>query len=308
MSLIVLYGVEHAYVDVTDKALLYNAIFIKNPTTLCLPAHDYERNKVFTDHLEGVLKHIIIKYNQETHRFDNGQNIEFPMNVSSLHQIISTASPDEKLTMIHRNTNFMYGKMQDELPEQVMASTFIKPDNIVLELGANVGRNTIVISCLLNHSSQLVTLETDQYTCKRLENNKDINQLDFTIENSALSNQFLIQKENSWDTEVRDTNDVPDGYNKVNTITFTELTQKHNKVFDTLVADCEGALYYIFQDFPDMLTTIQTIIMENDYHDPSHKMYVNDFLIKNGFMCVYRKSGGWGPCYGCFFETWKKVC
>jgi FkbM family methyltransferase len=306
MSLIVRFGVEHAYMDVTNKALLYNAIYIKNPTTLCLPANDYERIKIFTDHLEGVQKHIIITYNQETSRFDNGQHIEIPLHVS-LHQILSTATPDEKLSMIHRNTYFMYGKMYDELPEQIMASTFIRPENIVLELGANVGRNTIIISCLLNDSSQLVTLETDRLTCNNLENNKDINELHFTIENSALSNRFLIQRENSWDTEVRDTNEVPEGYNKVNTITFTELTQKHNKVFDTLVADCEGALYYIFQDFPNMLTDIQTIIMENDYHDPCHKMYVNDFLINNGFTCVYRKSGGWGPCYGCFFETWKKV-
>ena len=316
MNLKVFYGVEKAYMDVTNRALMYNFMFNKTQKgKLCLPTHDGERNNVFNDHLEGILKHIIIEYKHQNHRFDSGQTIEFnldPTDVSELEnesvKILSQANPEDKLLMIHRNVRFMYGRINDELPEQVMASTFIQPDNVVLELGANVGRNTIVISCLLRDSQQLVTLETDKNTCKQLGNNRDLNELEFNIENSALSTRFLLQKENSWDTEVRDTDEVPQGYNRVNTITFTDLKRKYNRVFDTLVADCEGSLYYIFQDFPDILEKdINTIIMENDYHNASHKIAVNEFLTKNGFTCVYRKAGGWGPCYGCFFETLKRV-
>jgi FkbM family methyltransferase len=311
----VLYGVKNAYVDVTYRAFLYNFLFNKkNRTQLHLPELDTERTNIFNDHLEGIIKHIVIVDKDNTeHTFYNSQKIEFNVCKEDMVRLteiaLNTISVDDKLTMIHKNVKFMHGNIIEELPQQVMTTTFIKPENVVLELSSNIGRNTVVISCLLNEHDQLVTLENAKNTCKQLKNNKDINELEFNIENSGLSTRMLIQKENSRDTEIRDLSDsVPTGYNKVNTITFSELKQKYNKVFDTIVADCEGSLYYIFQDFPDILEKdITTIIMENDYHNPDHKISVNQFLEKNGFTCVYRKMGGWGPCYNCFFETWKKV-
>ena len=46
--------------------------------------------------------------------------------------------------------------------------------------------------------------------------------------------------------------------------------------------------------------------MENDYHDIEHKKYVEMVLSNNGFKNVYKRSGGWGVCYDCFFEVWSK--
>ena len=310
----VLYGVRNAYMDVTHSSFLYNFLFNKkNRTQLHLPGLDTERTNIFNDHLEGIIKHIVIVDKDNTeHTFYNGQKIEFNVCKEDMVRlteiVLNTTSVDDKLKMIHKNVNFMYGNVTEELPEQVMATTFIKPENVVLELGSNIGRNTVVISFLLNDHDQLVTLETDKNTCKKLKNNKDINELEFNIENSALSTRMLIQKENSRDTEVRELSDsVPTGYNKVNTITFSELKQKYNKVFDTIVADYDGLLYYIFQDFPEILENIDTIIMKNDYHNPDHKKSVDQFLEKNGFTRVYIKKGGRGPYYSCFFETFKKV-
>ena len=126
--------------------------------------------------------------------------------------------------------------------------------------------------------------------------------LHFYTENSALSNKKLIQ--NGWVTIPSD-NLLP-GYKWVNTITLSELRNKYNIDFDTLILDCEGAFYYILQDMPEILNGINLIIMENDYSDVNKKQYIDSILIQNNFYVDYVESGGWGPCYNNFYEVWKK--
>lgn len=99
----------------------------------------------------------------------------------------------------------------------------------------------------------------------------------------------------------------PDHY-PVNIITFDELMLKSQcRSFDVLVADCEGALFYIFNDFPELLDMIKVIIMENDYYKMSDKQRVDEIICSKGFKCVYNKGGGWGPCTNYFFQVWKKT-
>jgi hypothetical protein len=59
-------------------------------------------------------------------------------------------------------------------------------------------------------------------------------------------------------------------------------------------------------DMPEILDNIKLIIMENDYWEIEKKQYIDDILVKNNFYRVYKEAGGWGPCYGNFFETWKR--
>ena len=63
----------------------------------------------------------------------------------------------------------------------------------MLELGANVGRNTAVIATILNDDRRLVTLESWQPTAQILEENKSVNGFRFHIEASALSETPLAQ-------------------------------------------------------------------------------------------------------------------
>lgn len=198
--------------------------------------------------------------------------------------------------------------MGDELPEQMMAATYIKPYNVVLELGGNIGRNSMVIASLLNNQQNLVVMECAEHVAKQLEENRDTNHFKFHIEVSALSSKKLIQKieEDTTGVSTIPSDILVDGYKWVNTIGYSDLEKKYNKTFDTIVADCEGALYFILQEFPTMLDNIKCIIMENDYLDINHKLKVDEIIKKNGFNRIYVKSGGWGPCEKFFFETWYK--
>jgi len=312
-----LYGTHGIFIDVTSiilsKCVKSNIIY--------LPKNDSIRASIFTDPILNVVKIIrIVKDNKEididhetcafidmiTQEIHTGQIPEHIRQVYPQEYLDQSYEYLKKtLHQIHQGVQLKYGSLQEELPEQYMALRYLTGNEKVLEIGANIGRNTLIIQSILNkkNNTQFVTLECDPNSAAQLQENRDLNRMSFQIENSALSKRKLIQK--GWDTIASDI--VLDGYVSVKTITWEELRYKYRIEFDTLVLDCEGAFYYILQDMPDILQHINMILMENDYHDITHKEYIDSILKQNHFVCAYREAGGWGPCFPRFFETWKKI-
>lgn len=208
----------------------------------------------------------------------------------------------DKLAILHKNLKIKYGSFKDELPEQRMAVRYLTGNEKVLEIGGNIGRNSLIIGSIVK---DLVVLECDTNSFLQLKENKSLNDLDFHIENYALSGRKLIQK--GWNTIPSD--ELLEDFDWVNTITYKELEEKYF-AFDTLVLDCEGAFYWILLDFPNILDNINLVIMENDYTDIKHKEYVDAELIRNNFKRVYFQPLTDGNinmcCEDYFFEVWKK--
>jgi FkbM family methyltransferase len=212
---------------------------------------------------------------------------------------VSDQSINTKLLDLQSKLHLNHGSFNEELPEQKMVIRYLTGNEKVLEIGANIGRNSLIIGSLCNN---FVTLESDTGIANQVYENRDLNNLQFNIESSALSKRKLIQR--GWDTIPSD--EILPGFHPVNTITLEQLYLKYNINFDTLVLDCEGAFYYILIDMPEILDNVNLIIMENDYWDFSKKQYVDQILKNNNFYRDYVESGGWGPCENCFFEVWKK--
>ena len=214
--------------------------------------------------------------------------------------------PIQKLNELHKKLKIKYGNFTEEYPEQEMSVSFIKPDNIVLELGGNIGRNSCIIASLLNNSNNLVVFESDPENAIKLKENCDLNNLNFIIEDCAISKIELLQKD--WITKSKDliNDDELLNWKPIKTMSWLQIKNKYKIIFDTLVADCEGALYYILKDEPNFLETFKTIIIENDFNDIEHKHFVDAEFKRFNFNNVYTKSGGFGPCYNCFFEVWTK--
>jgi len=74
-----------------------------------------------------------------------------------------------------------------------MAVSFIEPHDVVLEIGSNIGRNSLIISSILSNSANLTTLETVPENAKLLDQNRRANFFDFKIINAALSKRKLWQ-------------------------------------------------------------------------------------------------------------------
>lgn len=198
-------------------------------------------------------------------------------------------SMDSKIARIHNKLDIQFGNKLDELPEQYMAVRYIRPHHCVLEIGGNIGRNSCVIASILEDDKNLVVFESSPQHAKELEINRDRNEFTFHIEPSALSKLPLQQIE--WLTIPIENDQLKNGYEKVNTITYEGVVQKYNKKFDVIVADCEGALYYILRDMPEILEGIQIIILENDFLDKEQGDWVHQFLRDHSYVVqVYVKQ------------------
>ena len=53
------------------------------------------------------------------------------------------------LSEIHSKISLLYGSINEELVEQKLSCKYIKSNNVVLEIGGNMGRNALVISNIL---------------------------------------------------------------------------------------------------------------------------------------------------------------
>ena len=75
-----------------------------------------------------------------------------------------------------------------------------------------------------------------------------------------------------------------------------------------MVCDCEGGLYYILKDNPNLFENMNKIILENDFSSIEHKKFVDSILIKYKFKRAFveKLSTGDFPCKEFFWETWLK--
>lgn len=298
--MLIKYGIKDNNIDVTN--ICYENICKDN--IIHIPYGDLHRGDIFSDPLPGVLKSIFITNELgETIEYDHKKDVYINTTTNTI-RIRDEDEIIEKLTELHNNLRLEFGSLKDEYPEQIMALSYLTGNEKVLEIGGNIGRNSLVISSILKtqNNNNFVSLESSKDIACQLIYNRELNDLNFHVEKSALSKRKLIQT--GWETIESDI--LLDGYKSVNTITLDELYSKYNIIFDTLVLDCEGAFYYILMDMPEILNPVNLIIMENDYWDINKKNFVDEVLIKNGFYVDYKKHGGWGPCNKNFYEVWKK--
>lgn len=301
------YGANGVYSDVTTLA--WQHFF--NQGEIVIPAGDCARANKLGDPLFGVvkdIKHIDDAWQEHHYPADQEVRIAVPNIRTSWKQVQGQfQTPEEALSWIHQRICQPFGSLIQEYPEQLMTMKYLEPTATVLELGANIGRNTAVIATLLNDDHRFVSFECDPVIAQQLSEVKQLNSLNFHIESAALSHRPLCQ--NGWQTMPYDGQTLPAGYQKVTTLTVEQLRAKYDLSFDTLVADCEGALFYILQDTPSLLNGITTVILENDFASVEHKTFVDRLLTQHGLEYVYTAPNIFAPCLALapiFFQVFKK--
>lgn len=318
------YGVDERYTDITravfDSCSDGDRIYIRKG--------DIIRGKMFTDPAYGAVKGIVvireegdgtrscasygpntevnIPLTQEEKKTQHTRDPQVPPHLPT-----NLSSTDEKINYLHSRLKFAGANegLEYELPEQEMIVDYLDPKAKVLEIGANIGRSTLTIASVLEDPSNLVSLECDPESAELLRNNRFANGFDSHIEPSAISYRKLIQK--GWMTIPSD--ELLPGYQWIQTITFEELVDKYGIEFDTLFADCEGALYYILNDSKELLRNIKTIILEADFAELAHKQNVEATFAEFGLKKVFseRLDAAWATWFpqeikDSFFEVWKK--
>ncbi len=214
---------------------------------------------------------------------------------------------DQLLAAIHASLNFTRnatggldgGGLDGEFPEQCMIARFLDPEATVVEFGGNAGRSSLAAASLLSSSARMVVFESDPVSAALLAQNRDANGFNFKVVSAAASLTPLYQYD--WVTA-----SVPTpGAKPIRTTTL--MAEAPHFVFDTIIADCEGALAPIFRDFPELVAPLSTVILENDFTVPGDKEAVDTALSAAGLKSTYTQAGGWGAYYHMFFEVWQRV-
>lgn len=298
MPMKIFYGIKNNMIDVTDictDKLIYNKIIV-------IPHGENNRVDYFSDPIVGVQKSIFILHNDVLTEYNLGVEIRIDFITDKI-TIYSINNLHLKTSQIQSTLELKHGRFKHELPEQRLSVRYLTGDEKILEIGGNIGRNSLIMSSILKNSSNLVVLESSAEIADKLIENRDLNKFNFHVEKSALSNRTLIQRK--WVTIPSTVKHIR-VHSAVNSITLAQLNEKYNIEFDTLVLDCEGAFYYIILDIPEILNNIKLIIIENDFPDIAQKQYVDKILIENGFYIEYVESGGFGPRPNNFHEVWKR--
>jgi len=314
----IFYGFNDKVLNITDMLIKKCC---KNDI-IYIPISDVKRTNIFNiDPCIGVHKYIYVNfvndnnYDENTNKYDEKvpiyidilNKITYTENAHNNPKIYETYIDSEKiLNNIQSKLNINHGSFREEYQEQYMVAKYITGHEKILEIGGNIGRNTMIISYILNSKDNYhVVLETDSRYFNILNENINSNMLKCHSLNCALSKRELVQADNIT-YPITDVFMNTDIYTKVNTITYEALCATTKINFDTLVLDCEGAFFNILKDFPNILNNINLIIMENDYYNIDEYNYVKECLEKNIFHKIFSLSGGWGVCYNNFYEVWCK--
>ena len=222
------------------------------------------------------------------------------------------------LFIIQKNLKLVHGSFDEEFVEQTLSCKYINKNDIVLEIGGNMGRNAIIISSILEYQNNLVTMEPNNNFYIKLLENRDFNNKNFNVENSALSliplyfhGSLTVYKDKIQETYPLSKNHIINNNLKsCNIIDFLTLEKKYNLSFNVLVIDCEGAFYFILKNMPYILNKIRLIIIENDFENIEHYYYIKEQFEKNNFSCIESiklKNCPWdAPCKNNFYEVWKR--
>ena len=219
---------------------------------------------------------------------------------------------ESELVKIHNTLNFTDRRqLTTEIPEQLMVVKHIKPTDIVLEFGGSIGRNTCILSSILDKSENLVTIEPSPIERQGLQKNRQLNGFNFNIEPRVLSNKPLYSRR--WSTFVEE---QPNSV-KVENITWSELQNKYDLKFNAFVIDNEGNFVENLKVFPNMLENVNVLSIEHDFKLEEDLQFFNSTMETNGLKMVdkYMKTDKFGPGMNwtdgltsdpIFVSVWKK--
>ncbi len=170
--------------------------------------------------------------------------------------------------------------LKNEIDEQHQAYKFIKPEDIVLELGGRYGSVSVVINKLVNNKNSHVVIEPDENVLPALEKNKRLNNCDFTICPKFISNKNKKIVYDGYGTRIEDSD------NEINSqqISYATFKEMYPQTFNVLVADCEGCLGEFLENMGNDFNNLTKIIYEEDQPHMCDYEKIKDKLIAAGFV------------------------
>ena len=134
-----------------------------------------------------------------------------------------------------------------EKPEQLLVQKYIKPDDVVLELGARYSSVSCTINRNLKNKKNQISVEPDSRVWEALQKNRNINGCQFRIVKGFISRKRIEL------TQLNNHNGFGSTFEPNNTsitphFTLNDIIEIGDIKFNVLVADCEGFLEKFYDE------------------------------------------------------------
>jgi FkbM family methyltransferase len=178
-----------------------------------------------------------------------------------------------------------------EVQEQLDASTFLLPDDCVLELGGRWGGVSIIINSQLKDKTKHLVVEPDSRVWEVLEKNRDTHGCQFHIVKGAISNQKLNLDidDKKYHGLASFTKPSTDGRGDVPIYKLQDFEDKVTN-FNVLIADCEGFLETFFDENKEIFKNLRLILFEKDRPEACDYDRLKEEFKQLGFF-EYRDNG-----------------
>lgn len=186
---------------------------------------------------------------------------------------------------LYNLSNELIKNQSTELMEQLFLQQYVKPNDSVLQLGANIGTSCILVDKLIDNKKMNVCLEPIKEVYDVLVKNKKYNECGFIPVLGLLSNEKSV-KMNKHGNDLNGSFVSKDGELEVTTYTLSELESMINSKFSVLFVDCEGCFIQVLRDFPEILKDLRTIIIEKDRLHELDYSECDEQLIDSGFNII----------------------
>lgn len=167
---------------------------------------------------------------------------------------------------------------KNEYEEQTLVHKYIKPTDVVLELGSRYGTVSCIINKKINNPNNQVSVEPDTRVHECLEKNMINNNYKFNIIKGFIS-KIPLELTNLNYCNGYATTSIPSNNSSISTYTLEEIESMYNLKFNTLVADCEGFL----EENPQLYQQLNLIIFEKDYDKKCNYKKIINNLKQNNF-------------------------
>jgi FkbM family methyltransferase len=221
--------------------------------------HIFKKKSLWVALIVLMVLILIGKHNKEY--FENNEFLSF---------IDSHTFYNEKNELIDHKT--------EEIIEQYQAYQFIKPDDIVLELGGRYGSVSVVINKLVNDKKSHVVVEPDLNVIPTLKKNLDAHQCNCEILPKYISNKNKKIVKQGYGTFIEDSDEPND-----QGISYSDFKLKYPQKFNVLIADCEGCLQEFLEIMGDDFSNLNKVIFEQDRGEMCNYELIKNKLIQSGF-------------------------
>jgi FkbM family methyltransferase len=152
--------------------------------------------------------------------------------------------------------------------EQRDAEQYIRPTDVVLELGARYGTVTSVINRKLQNKSFHVAVEPDSRVIDALRSNlarsSRSNDHAIIFEGVVSKNALSLENHDFWGGYGVNSTRTNGNQRKLRNATVQELEAHVGKQFSALVADCEGCLGSVLEENPTLYDSLNVLLFEAD--------------------------------------------